>query len=331
MAKTPANSTDKNEQDAPWKKILRQYFREATELFFPAIAQIVDWTKPIEFLDKEFMKIAPDAKTGKRFADQLVKVYRRDGQAIFLLIHVEIQASRESGFSRRIFTYSFRIFDYFGQPATSLVILCDSDPKWRPQSYGFVMPGTTLNFEFSAVKLLDYRDRWSELETSQNPFAWVVMAHLKMQETRRDKPSRKVWKLRLIQGLYESGYNETDVLNLFGFIDWILGLPKPLEFEFWRELQAYEEERKVPYITSVERIGYDRGEADGYDRGEADGKTEQARVLLARWSTQRFGSINDRTLNRINALSLEQLDSLSEVLLGFSSIDDLDRWLAAQE
>jgi hypothetical protein len=134
--------------------------------------------------------------------------------------------------------------------------------NWRPQRYGFSLPGTVLNFEFSSVKLLDYRDRWDELEASQNPFAWVVMAHLKMQETRRDKPSRKVWKLRLIRRLHESGYNKTDILNVYRFIDWILSLPKPLEQEFWQELKAYEEERKMPYITTGERIGYDRGKVE---------------------------------------------------------------------
>jgi hypothetical protein len=261
MAKNALPQTEsaqpQDEQDAPWKQVLRQYFREAMEFFFLDIAQVVDWSQPIEFLDKEFIKIAPDAATGKRFADQLVKVHRKRGQPIFLLIHVEIQASREAGFAFRIFTYSLRILDYFGQPATSLVILCDGDPQWRPHQYGFALPGTMLNFEFSTVKLLDYRDRWAELEASRNPFAWIVMAHLKMQETRRDKLSRKVWKLRLIRSLHESGYNKTDVLNLFNFIDWLLGLPKALEIEFWRELKAYEEERKVPYITSVERIGYE--------------------------------------------------------------------------
>ncbi|MEP0898823.1 MULTISPECIES: hypothetical protein [Leptolyngbya] len=95
-----------DEQDAPWKQILRQYFREATEFFFPTIAKAVNWTKPIEFLDKEFVKIAPDAVTGKRFADQLVRVYRKRGKAMFLLIHVEIQASPEAAFAKRIFTYS---------------------------------------------------------------------------------------------------------------------------------------------------------------------------------------------------------------------------------
>ena len=257
-----ARQAQQDEQDGPWKQILRLYFREGIEFFFPKVAYEVDWTQPIEFLDKEFGKIAPDALTGKRFADQLVKVYRKRGTPIFLLVHVEIQASRESYFAQRIFTYALRILDYFGQPATSLVVLCDTDEKWRPQHYGFSLPGTSLNFEFSTVKLLDYRDRWDELESSQNPFAWVVMAHLKMQETRRDKPSRKVWKMRLVRGLHESGYNKSDILNLFKFFDWILNLPKPLETEFWQELQAYEEDRKMPYITSVERIGYDRGKLE---------------------------------------------------------------------
>ena len=63
----------------------------------------------------------------------------------------------------------------------------------------------------------------------------------------------------------KSGYNKRDVLNLFKFIDWILNLPKPLETEFWQELKAYEEDRKMPYITSVERIGYDRGKVEGQE------------------------------------------------------------------
>lgn len=324
-----------DEQDAPWKKVLRQYFREATEFFFPEIAKVVDWTKSIEFLDKEFLKIAPDAVTGKRFADQLVKVHRKQGKAIFLLIHVEIQASPERAFAKRIFTYSLRILDYFDQPATSIAILCDGNPHWRPRQYGFDLPGTRLNFEFSTVKLLDYRDRWAELEASRNPFAWVVMAHLKMQETKRDKPSRKVWKLRLIRSLHESGYNKTDVLNLFNFIDWLLTLPKPLENEFWQDLKDYEERRKVPYITSVERMGYDRGKKEGKKEGKAEGKAEgaqlQARSLLLKQLTRKVGDMSDRTLAQINALAIVQLEALGEALLDFGSINDLTTWLDHHE
>ena len=51
------------------------------------------------------------------------------------------------------------------------------------------------------VKLLDYRDRWQALEQDSNPFALVVMAHLKTQATRRNATDLKEWKLRLIRTL----------------------------------------------------------------------------------------------------------------------------------
>jgi Domain of unknown function (DUF4351) len=157
----------------------------------------------------------------------------------------------------------------------------------------------------------------------------VVMAHLKMQETRRDKPTRKVWKMRLIRELHESGYNKTDVLNLFNFIDWLLGLPKALELEFWRELQAYEEEQKVPYITSVERIGYDRGRVETIEE-EAQRSLERERSLVIRRLNRKVGSIPEPLTDRVNTLTLSQLELLGDALLDFDLIDDLDNWLTGQ-
>ena len=43
-------------------------------------------------------------------------------------------------------------------------------------------------------------------------------------------------------------------------------LPNATKVEFLQESKIYEEERKMPYITSVEQIGYDRGQIVGYDR-----------------------------------------------------------------
>jgi hypothetical protein len=319
---------EKDPQDSPWKRILRQYFPEAIEFFFPEIAKTIDWTKPIEFLDKEFLKIAPDAATGNRHADQLVKVYLKEGKAIFLLLHIEIQASYEARFTKRIFTYNIRIFDYFDQVPTSLVILCDTNPKWRPHKFGASPPGTTMAFEFSTVKLLDYGDRIEELKQSPNPFAWVVVAHLKLQETKQDKVSRKDWKLRLFQELYESGYNQEVIANVCNFIDWLLNLPKPLENQFRRELKIYEEERKMPYGYTIERIGYDRGQVVGRQEGHQEGRVEGRVEVIIDQLDYKFGSIPPEINDQISALSLEQLSALSRGLLGFGSIEDLKTWLA---
>jgi hypothetical protein len=256
---------DRADQDSPWKRILRFKFQAAIEFLYPAIADEIDWNRPIEFLDKEFQQFTPDSEVGKRFADQLVRVYQKGGDSIILLLHLEVQAEPETIFPERMFTYVIRIFDYFHQAPISLAILCDADPDWRPNQFSFVTAGSSLEFNFTAVKLLDYRSRWEELEASNNIFATVVMTHLKAQETKRNPELRKQWKLTLIKRLYERGYDRSAILNLFTFIDWLLILSNEAKVTFWQELRAYEEERQMPYITSVEQIGYDRGKVEGLE------------------------------------------------------------------
>ena len=158
---------------------------------------------------------------------------------------------------------------------------------------------------------MDYETQWNRLEQSRNPFAVVVMSHLKTRETKDSAIDRKTWKLRLVKRLYELGYSRLEVLNLFRFIDWVMILPESLKRTFWDELKTYEEDRKMPYITSVEEIGYERGE----------------RSLILRQLNRRIGTIPDRTIDQINKLSLTRLESLGEALLDFSAIEDLANWL----
>jgi hypothetical protein len=291
------------DQDSPWKLVLRQYFQEAIEFFFPDIAKVVDWTKPIEYLDKEFQQITPDAELGRRFADQLVKVYRKNGRAIILLIHLEVQATPEKDFAERMFIYAIRIFEYFHQFPVSLAILCDAKQNWRPTHYGATTPGSTLQFDFTAVKLLDYQTKWNQLEASHNPFAVVTMAHLKTQETKRDSNGRKAWKFTLVKRLYERGYSRSDILNLFKFIDWAMILPEGLKRAFWEELKTYEEERQMPYVTSVEQIGYDRGLQIGEDTG-----MQKATRAIALNMLHKHMSLE--TIAEVTGLTIAQIEEL---------------------
>jgi hypothetical protein len=107
--------------------------------------------------------------------------------------------------------------------------------------------------------LLEFKQQWSALAASRNPFATVVMAHLQALETRQNRKKRKEAKLALTKRLYEQGYQREDILNLFKFIDWLMSLPTELEQEFQQELNQYEEEKRMPYITSVERMGMEKG------------------------------------------------------------------------
>jgi hypothetical protein len=127
-----------------------------------------------------------------------------------------------------------------------------------PKPFQNELWGCEVSFRFPIVKLLDYMPLWAELEANRNPFAIVVMAHLKTKETRNDALARKEWKFKLTRLLYERGYERQDILNLFRFIDWILELPEDLKRSFRDELEEYERERQMPYVTSIERMGIEQ-------------------------------------------------------------------------
>lgn len=184
-----------------------------------------------------------------------------------MLVHVEVQSQAEASFARRMYVYHYRLFDRYERLVASLAVLGDEQPGWRPDHFGYELWGCQAQLRFPSVKLLDYRARWALLEASPNPFATVVMAHLKSQETRGDAVARQQWKLALTRQLYARGYGRADVLRLFQFIDWVMHLPAGLEESFWRELRQFEEETQMPYITSVERLGMQKGLEQGRQEG----------------------------------------------------------------
>ena len=114
------------------------------------------------------------------------------------------------------------------------------------------------------MKLLDFAAHEAMLEASANPFAQVVLAHLKARQTHGDPAGRHAWKLRLVRGLYERGFSPKDVRELFRVIDWLMELPPALETDFWQEVDKIQEEKRMPFITSLERVGRRTGTAHGH-------------------------------------------------------------------
>ena len=207
-------SEQSDDYDSTWKKILETYFRDFVTFFFPVVAEEVDWSKGYSFLDKELQQVVQDAELGRRRADKLVQVWRKDGNEAWVLVHVEVQGQERSDFAKRMFVYNYRIFDRYDRPVASLAVLSDERTGWRPDHFGYELWGCKVGINFPVAKVLEHADRWDELEASDNPFATVVMAHLKTRDTHNDEESRKRWKLYLVRRLYERGYRREDVITL---------------------------------------------------------------------------------------------------------------------
>jgi len=91
----------------------------------------------------------------ERLADKLVQVWRKDGNEIWILVHVEIKGQEESAFAKRMYVYNYRIFDRYDWPVVSLAVLADERAGWRPDHYGYELWGCKIGIQFPAIKLLD--------------------------------------------------------------------------------------------------------------------------------------------------------------------------------
>ncbi len=258
-------------QDVLWKNILDELFPDFLAFFFPEIYRDIDISAGYQFLDKELTKIIKDSSLGSRIVDKLVKVYLLDGSEKWLLIHLEIQGYPEENFPERMFIYNYRIFDRYHKEVISLAVLTDMDEKYRPAEYRVSRWKFNLIFQFPVIKLIDYRKKWNALRKSKSPFAYVVMAYLKTQETEGDDRERYGWKKRFLKELYLQGMNRETISALYNFIDWMMNLPEELEDKIYQEIVKTEEERQMAVLSTAERIGRQKGIKEGLQEGLQQG------------------------------------------------------------
>ena len=135
--------------------------------------------------------ITKGAETGKRLLDKLFKVFLKDGSEQWILIHVEVQGSKDDDFPKRMFTYGYRIWDKYQRPLFSCAILTDDNPDWKPNYFEVQFSGSRLSAEFLTIKLLDYKNQKVNLENSNNPFASVILVQLTALESKSKSPEQR--------------------------------------------------------------------------------------------------------------------------------------------
>jgi hypothetical protein len=204
-------------------------------------------------------QITASSDTEKCVADKLYQVWLLDQQEIWILIHIEIQSQYDRDFSQRMYIYNYRAFDLYQKPVVSLAILGDERINWRPNRYEFKFGGYELMLKFPMAKLLDYDSRWEDLVLSTNPFAMIVMAHLKTKATTANPEQRAESKWLLVRGLYDRGLEREQIIKLFQIIDRMMTLPNPLQQSLDFKIQKFEEERTMPLLSNMELRGVEIG------------------------------------------------------------------------
>ena len=299
-----------DDYDSPWKEAVEHCLIDFMAFYFPEAYTQIDWTKEHVFLDQELRAIVQNAELGKRFVDKLVRLTLLDGDEKWIYIHIEVQGSKQAEFAKRIFVYNYRIFDRYDKPVASLAVLADEQADWRPDNFCYSALGCETSIRFPVAKLTDFHNRLDELLAAENTFAIVTATHILTQRTRKNYYDRYEAKRMLVRLLYQRQWEKHRVIDLFRVIDWMMKLPEELEQQLWQEIVTIEENAKMQYVTSIERIGMARGLARGLAKGREEGREEGLiegeKKTLRRQLERRFTTVPDWAVERIaNASDIE--------------------------
>lgn len=92
------------------------------------------------------------------------------------------------------------------------------------------------------------------------------------------------------------------------------------------EIQKLEEEAKMEYVTSVERIGIKKGMQQGIQQGMQQGIQQGTMKLLSRQIARRFQVSPDSVHPIFARLTTEQLEELGEMFVDAESLDEIRVW-----
>jgi uncharacterized protein Yka (UPF0111/DUF47 family) len=145
------------------------------------------------------------------------------------------------------------------------------------------------------------------LEASSNPFATIVMAHLKTKATTGKLPEREQWKWRLIRGLYEKEFEREQIIKLFEIIDNMMTLSPKLQSSLESKIKQFEEERTMPLVSNMEL----RGRKIGKEIGALEKSRDAIKTVLTVRFVQISSEIEEIIGKMTNPTILEELLKLA--------------------
>jgi hypothetical protein len=270
-------------QDSFWKDLIERFFYFLLKRALPELYEKADRAVPPRFLDKEFRDILntgdPEIHTSPHFADFVVEVPLKNGDAEWIILHIEAQGSGGGNLAVRMYTYKSFIFAHYQREPVALAIITDKRPANEPTYYSHSHYGTESVYKYNTLVLLELSEK--ELFASDNPIDLVLYAAKFALNTKEEHP--KFSFLRQIVGsLNERGWNMEEKRDLLLFIERIVNMrDEVLITQYKKILEQESKEGKAMYIPLIMRDSAAEIEQHGIEKGIEKGKLEVARNLLA--------------------------------------------------
>lgn len=315
----PPQEQSRVDYDSPWKEFITLFFRQLIKLLLPELYAMIDWSRKPEFIDTELRRLSPQSETGRLLPDRLVRVWLKNGESRVIHIHFEAQSQFTVKMEERVFAYYARAWLELRTDIICIVIYADKNPNWRPNRYLRELPGTRLDFQFHAVKLLDLDEAFLLTHAKRrNPAALMLLAFRRAIETEQNVDARFEARKQLIALMMEHGYTSNQQAHILRLMEWVLMLPETLEQQVEEFIEEYKRERGTPFVSRLER----RAIAKGLAEGRAEGQVETLRQTIMRALTRRFGDAAETVRPLVESVSkTPTLESLFDAALDAPSLE----------
>ena len=278
------------DHDGLWKDLIERFFHCLLKRALPELYKDADLSKKPKFLDKEFRDVLntadPKIHTSPHFADYVVEIALKNGEAELVLLHIEVQGKGGGDLATRMHQYQCLIFAHYGKEPVALAIITDGRPEGEARSYTHFHYGTRSVYEYNRLVLKDLSE--AELLASGNPIDLVFYA----AKCALSGPEelQKYMYLRTLAGLLaERGWSREDKRDLMLFIERFIYLrDEKLQKQYWKYRQELNKEGKIVYVSFLKdvekKMTKEEGKKEGRKEGEMEGrkeaKEEVARNLL---------------------------------------------------
>lgn len=135
------------------------------------------------------------------------------------------------------------------------------------------------------------------------------------QQTRGRDVERYAAKWQLARILYERAWDKQRIVDLFNVIDWMMQIPQQMQSELLDKIDELERGRAMPYISSFERRGL--------ERGRVEGQQQALSALLSFQLARRFGTLPPAIQQRLGHATPAELQAWGEAVLDAPTLDDV--------
>jgi hypothetical protein len=204
-------------QDLHWKGIIEDLTQPFIEYFFPNYCHLIDWSKPVVFLDAELTRMFNKITKGKKVADKLLKVHLKSGEPHIFLIHIEVQSQLDTNMCQRMYTMYHRIMDKYDAKVTSLVILAYKHARDKGR-YETEFMGSKIIFTYNVYNLIKEIEKGNF--DKKNIFSFITRAayidiKYESNESKKFLAKTELWREILNQKLI----SKEKYLLLLNFIE----------------------------------------------------------------------------------------------------------------